>query len=177
MQKSFLSFETLGYCLVILITAPFAWEAQKLPPGVFDPLGSGAVPLAVSICILVLCILGLLRQLLAVSRKNAKAAPTQKQQISTEISSSELPSDEDSFEKTPHLVVILLVATIVYCLAFQMRLASFTILSTLFLWATIFVLSDRSRTNLIRSLVVSLVFSLVFFFVFTKIFVVDLPGT
>ena len=58
-----------------------------------------------------------------------------------------------------------------------MRLANFTVLSTLFLWAAIFVLSDRSRTHLFRSLVVALVFSFVFFFIFTKIFVVDLPGT
>ena len=177
MQKSFLSFETLGYCLVILITVPFAWEANKLPPGVFDPLGSGAVPLAVSVCILVLCGLGLLRQWLAVSRHNAAIEPTEEQENLSDRETLEPSDDSSSWEKTPQLVVILLVATIVYCLAFQMRVANFTILSTLFLWAAIFVLSDRSRTHLVRSLVVALVFSFVFFFIFTKIFVVDLPGT
>ena len=177
MQKSFISFETLGYCLVILITAPFAWEANKLPPGVFDPLGSGAVPLAVSVCILVLCVLGLLRQWLAVSKHKVEIEPTNEQEISSGVESSEVSQDDSSWEKTPHLVLILLLTTIVYCLAFQMRLASFTVLSTLFLWSAIFVLSDRSRTHLIRSLVVALVFSFVFFFVFTRIFVVDLPGT
>ena len=177
MQKSFLSFETLGYSLVILITVPFAWEANKLPPGVFDPLGSGAVPLAVSVCILVLCVLGLLRQWLTVSRHNAAIAPTNEQENHSDPGTSDPSDGEGSWEKTPQLVVILLLATIIYCLAFQMRLANFTVLSTLFLWIAIFVLSDRSRIHLLRSFVVALVFSLIFYFIFTKIFVVDLPGT
>lgn len=170
MNNSFLSFETLGYFLVILITAPFAWEANKLPPGVFDPLGSGAVPLAVSALILFLCFLGLLRAWFdAVKEQTLEDEPV--------VAPAGPVDEKEDFEKSPHLVGMLLAVSIIYCLAFQFRVANFVILSTLFLWLVIFLLSERSKGDFVRSLVVGVICSSVFYFIFTRIFVVDLPGT
>ena len=176
MKNFFISFETLAYCLVIIFTAPIGWEATKCPPGEFDPLGSGAVPLAVSVIILILCALGLFRRglLMAGQRKRSFVEKQKHQQVSAP--SDKVASDKTTVPKTPHLVVFIIATSVLYCLAFQLEIANFAVLTTIFLWAAIFMLSDFSRKHLFWSLVVALACSLMFFFVFTRIFVVDLPG-
>jgi hypothetical protein len=177
MKRSRISFETLGYLLVIVITAPFAWESNKLPPGVFDPLGSGTVPLIVSLLILGLCSIGLVRTLLSDRIHRRTDVDVSEGGTPTDSVVGHAHDEKNAIRKTPQLVLMLLAATVLYCCAFQLRIANFALMSTVFLWVSIYLLSDRSRKNLVGSLVVAIACSTLFYIVFTKVFIVDLPGT
>lgn len=134
------------------------WESRGLPPGVFEPLGSAAVPRATATLIALLSLLVLLRALARLRR----AAP---------------PSGGLA-EVAPRRLDALLVAvlTVGYVLAMQFRIVSFALMTTLFLFVCIGLLT-RFRPRLLPA--VALIAAAVGFgcqYLFTRVFIVDLPG-
>ena len=72
--------------------------------------------------------------------------------------------------------MIVALLTVLYVTALQFRLTTFAIVTTVFLTATIFVLSRFDLAKLPVILVVAAVTGFGCQYLFTRVFVVDLPG-
>jgi len=136
----------------IVICAAFLFETRGLPPGSFEPLGSAPVPQATSILIILLCLIVIVQAL----RRPA---------------TDDAAGDDRLLDAG---IVVLL--TVGYVAAVHLRLATFAVITSVYLIATIGWLV-RFRRRLLPA--VGLTAVIVGFgcqYVFTRIFVVDLPG-
>ncbi len=143
----------IGVALMLILIASLAlFGAKDIPPGRFEPLGSGPVPRAVAGLILVLSLWIIVRSL--IDRRPIAAA----------LASRYLDAG------------VVAVFTMVFVIAMQQRLATFAILTLLYLTATIGFLIRFERRQLPWVLAVAAVTGFGFQYVFTRVFVVDLPG-
>jgi hypothetical protein len=148
-------FEVWVSLLVILICLVFLWESWDLPPGSFEPLGSGPVPQATAF-IVILCA-GLVIF-------NALRTPVQ------------LSGDEEIKERPSISAgLIISLATVIYSLMLHFRLMPFAWMTTLFLIITIWSLEKFEKKKFLPALITAIVIGFASEYLFTEVFIVDLP--
>ena len=148
-------FEVWVSLLVILICVIFLWESWDLPPGSFEPLGSGPVPQATAF-IVILCA-GLVIF-------NALRKPAQ---LSEKVENKIQPSIRSG--------LIISVATVIYSLVLHFRLMPFAWMTVLFLVTTIWGLEKFEKKKFLPALITAIVIGFASEYLFTEVFIVDLP--
>jgi hypothetical protein len=143
--------------LVIVLCCALLWQAAKLPPGSFEPLGSAPVPQATAGLIVLLCLWVIARAGVVLRR-------------------GEVPAGADETVPRPLDAAGVFLLTVVYVLAMAFRLGEFAILTSIFLFVTIGLLIRFERRRLPIAAVVALIMGYGCRYVFTRIFVVDLPA-
>lgn len=148
-------FEVWVSLLVILICVIFLWESWDLPPGSFEPLGSGPVPQATAF-VVIFCA-GLV--ILNAFKKSV--------QLSENEETQEKPSVRAG--------LIISSATVVYSLVLHLRLMPFAWMTTLFLIITIWGLEKFDRKKFLPALITAIIIGFASEYLFTEVFIVDLP--
>ena len=133
------------------------WESRDIPPGTFEPLGSGPVPRVVAGVIIVLTVYVMLRAWTTLHAGVARKDPD-----------APAPRWAD--------VLVLSALTLAYALALHLRLGRFDMLSSVYLFLAIGVLVRFERRRLPVVAGVALLTGFGSQFLFTRVFVVDLPG-
>ena len=148
-------FEVWVSLLVILICVIFLWESWDLPPGSFEPLGSGPVPQATAFVVIFCAGLVILNAL---------------------KKSVQLSENEETQEKpSVRAGLIISSATVVYSLVLHFRLMPFAWMTTLFLIITIWGLEKFDRKKFLPALITSIIIGFASEYLFTEVFIVDLP--
>lgn len=145
--------------LIALICVVFLVQAWKLPPGTFEPLGSGPVPIWTSIIVITCCIVVMIRALRRLKEVGGPDANFR----------NELAAD------SPGKGLILVVTTVLYVAALDAKLASFGIVTFVYLTLLIWSLADFGGKTLIFAALNAAVFAFGAEYLFTNVFVVDLP--
>ena len=148
-------FEVWVSLLVILICLIFLWESWDLPPGSFEPLGSGPVPQATAFVVIFCAGLVILNAL----KKSV--------QLSEHEETQEKPSIRAG--------LIISSATVVYSLVLHLRLMPFAWMTTLFLIITIWGLEKFDRKKFLTALITAIIIGFASEYLFTEVFIVDLP--
>ncbi|MCB9946059.1 MAG: tripartite tricarboxylate transporter TctB family protein [Geminicoccaceae bacterium] len=148
---------------LIVICAIALFGTRDLPPGTFEPLGSAPVPQATAAIIIALCTIVIAR---ASRRPHANSrAPD-----------GVIAGKDDSDKANAGRAVITVLLTIGYIATIHMRLATFAVLTTVYLVLTIGWLS-RFKPHLLPAIAATaLVVGFGCQFIFTRVFIVDLPG-
>jgi len=160
-----LALGNLGFGLCTLLASSLVWfEAGKLRPSPYDPLGAGAFPRIVSALLALLAVVLIARVLLG---KNIGDAET------TLIAGFD--GEEVEHRRRPWLALGVLGSLVAY-------IAVLTATSAGFLWSTIvfvaamgFVMSNRRPHDAVVAIVVGVAVGFALNFVFTRILVVALP--
>ena len=148
-------FEVWVSLLVILICGIFLWESWDLPPGSFEPLGSGPVPQATAFVVIFCAGLVILNAL---------------------KKSVQLSENEETQEKpSVRAGLIISSATLVYSLVLHLRLMPFAWMTTLFLIITIWGLEKFDRKKFLPALITAIIIGFASEYLFTEVFIVDLP--
>jgi hypothetical protein len=143
----------IGVALMLILIASLAlFGTRTIPPGRFEPLGSAPVPQAVAVLILLLAIWIIVRA--CIDRRPIAAAAV------------------DRYLDAGVVVVL----TLLFVAAMHYRLASFAILTLIYLTATIGVLTRFDRRQMPWIVGIAAVVGFGFQYLFTRVFVVDLPG-
>lgn len=143
---------------LIVVCAAVLWEARGLPPGSFEPLGSGPIPRATAWLIILLCLVVMARALLVLMRGAASA--------SADPGTTPRPLD----------AALTLALIAVYVALMAWRVTGFAILTALFLFVTIGFLTRFERRLLPAAAAIGLIMGFGCEYVFTRVFVVDLPA-
>ena len=148
-------FEVWVSLLVILICLIFLWESWDLPPGSFEPLGSGPVPQATAFVVIFCAGLVILNAL---------------------KKSVQLSENEETQEKpSVRAGLIISSATVVYSLVLHFRLMPFAWMTTLFLIITIWGLEKFDQKKFLPALITAIIIGFASEYLFTEVFIVDLP--
>ena len=145
--------------LIALICVVFLVQAWKLPPGTFEPLGSGPVPIWTSIVVMICCGVVMLRAVLRIRAAGGPGATIRE----------ELQVD------SPGKGLILVVSTLLYVLALDLQLGSFGVITFVYLTLLIWALADFGTKTLIFAAINAGIFAFGAEYLFTNVFVVDLP--
>jgi len=145
--------------LIAVICTVFYIQALKLPPGTFEPLGSGPVPKYTAAVIILCCFIVMARAALALVRGPGLLVTLRRE-----------------FGGGPATgAVVMLGFSITYIGLLHLQVASFGVITfgflTLLIWA---MESFRSRV-LLPALVTAAIASFGAEYLFTNVFVVDLP--
>lgn len=143
---------------LITVCGIILWQAAKLPPGVFEPLGSAPVPKTVAWIIIGLCVIVIVN---AIRKMRLGIGP----------------KPEGGFEPRPLDAVGVLVMTALYVLVMQYRLTSFAIATTIMLIVTIGFLNRFRLSTMPWAVGIALTVAFGCQYLFTRVFVVDLPAT
>ncbi|SEK11131.1 Tripartite tricarboxylate transporter TctB family protein [Marinovum algicola] len=139
-------------CSVIVVACSIlVYDALELPPGSFEPLGSGFMPRVLGLLVIGLSVLVALGAL-------SKPAPE----------ASELPPD--LFAGMSMTTLTIAAATL-----FQSRAIDFGILMAAFIFAGVMALEHGRRAAILPAAITGITFGFGMKYVFTRIFVVDLP--
>jgi hypothetical protein len=139
--------------LSIALSAWFLAEGSTLEPGVFEPIGPGAVPMGVAVLTLVLALLVLLARM----RQSRSTA-------------DEAAAAED-WAQTFGVGAI----TLGYCAALQFGVLRYGLLTTVYLAIVIFVMAPQRRTALPWALGIGVVTGFGLDAIFRHLLVADLP--
>ncbi len=144
--------------LLIAICATFLWESWDLPPGTFEPLGSGPIPQAI-------CLIVIMLNLYVIFRAWRRNAPMNDR-------------SEEGVEP-PNLMnaVIVLAALIIYILVMAFHLVPFWLATILMVFGIIAILSKFNRKSMLIGALIAVIMGVGSQYIFTQIFFVDLPGT
>lgn len=157
----------IGVCtLVIVVCVVLLWQASKLPPGSFEPLGSAPVPQATAVIIIVCSVIVIFTALRHMFRRSDREY--------TESTIKHHVKDE-FVGRSPYGALVMLGATVGYMALLHSRLIPFGALTFLFLLLVIWALNNFRRQSLIPAAITAVVFGFGTQFVFTKIFIIDLP--
>ena len=148
-------FEVWVSLLVILICVIFLWESWDLPPGSFEPLGSGPVPQATAFVVIFCAGLVILNAL----------------KKSVQLSENEETKEKPSIRAG----LIISSATVVYSLVLHLRVMPFAWMTTLFLIITIWGLEKFGRKKFLPALITAIIIGFASEYLFTEVFIVDLP--
>ena len=148
-------FEVWVSLLVILICLIFLWESWDLPPGSFEPLGSGPVPQATAFIVIFCAGLVILNAL----------------KKSVQLSENEETQEKPSIRAG----LIISSATVVYSFVLHLRLMPFAWMTTLFLIITIWGLEKFDRKKFLPALITAIIIGFASEYLFTEVFIVDLP--
>lgn len=151
-------------CLVtIVLCGIIINEAAQLPPGSFDPLGSGSVPIATSYILIGLASSILIRHFIMRRRADKGTAMI------------------NVVEEKASRVTLIRVGgfasmTVLYVVLSSQRVLHFLPMTIGFLLITLLLLNGITRRSILISVVVSAVIPVALYLCFTQIFTVDLPG-
>ncbi len=151
--------EKLVCLATILLGGIFIHEASSLPPGTFDPLGSGSVPIATSYILIGLSLAILVRGFFGRADTDADAG-----------------SSQQAASKAPLRAAGFVALTLLYVLASNMKALHFVPMTTGFLLLTLLLLNGVSRRSVTIAVAVSVVVPVALYLCFTRVFTVDLPG-
>jgi hypothetical protein len=147
------------------VSAVVWWEARKLAPAPFDPLGPKSFPMWIAGA------LGLLSVVAAIIVLCGRTLGRADTSLILGIG-DDTPTD---YQLRPGLAVAASALTVAY-------VAVLTLTGTGFLWATIayigalgWAMSERTRRHAIIAAAVAVIGGIAITFLFTKIFVLDLP--
>lgn len=154
------SFTEIGVAALILVICAVFWvQAYKLPPGSFEPLGSGPVPMYTAAIVMLCCLIVIVRALGTLLR-----GPGPARAFREEFSGS-----------SPLGGLLMLGSSVVYVGLLHLQVAGFGLVTFVFLTVLIWAMERfRSRT-LPLALVVAAIFAFGAEYLFTNVFVVDLP--
>lgn len=171
----------IAVCVAVLI------ESWDLPPGTFEPLGSGPVPQAIAFLIIGLCLIILARAAIALARHRVP----QKTAEELEMEAADAAS---GFHPRPWSATAVLVMSGLYIVVLYLGVLGFGVVSTFFLLIVILFLLGRpplrafaawvtsfdrahlpSAMPVFIAIGISVAMGFGCEFVFTKIFYVDLP--
>jgi hypothetical protein len=144
--------------LISLICAVFLTQALALPPGRFEPLGSGPVPIWTSVVVIACCLAVIVSAALSLRGTSIVAA------AQLEFSGG-----------YPIGGVTMMGLTVTYVAALHLKLAGFGIITFVYLLLMILSMEGFSRRRLFPAVILSAVAAFGAQYVFTEIFVVDLP--
>lgn len=150
--------ETALAWLAIALSGVFLFEGAKLKPGVFEPIGPGAVPMGVAVATIVLSAMVL------IGRWRASAARAGR----THDSSGAPPENW-------RLMIAVSALTVVYTAVLQAGVARYGWVTVAYLLLTFLVVSGRARQDLPWALALALGFGLGLDYVFRHLLVTDLP--
>jgi hypothetical protein len=144
--------------LIAVVCAVFLVQALALPPGRFEPMGSGPVPTWTALVVIACCLVVIIRaaKSLGVVRK-------------AEVVESELAG------MNPVGGVLMLGLTFVYVAALQFKLAGFGVITFVYLLLLILGMERFARRSVLPAVILSALAAFGAQYVFTEIFVVDLP--
>ncbi|MDW4497215.1 tripartite tricarboxylate transporter TctB family protein [Sulfitobacter sp. D35] len=153
-------FTEIGVCLLIaLISLVFLVQALALPPGTFEPLGSGPVPKWTAL-VVIACCLGV-----CVSAARYLARQPDPKAIF-----------RDEFEGgNPASGLLMMGLTVAYVALLQSRLIGFGVLTTGYLVLLILAMERFRLRALPFALGIALIAAFGAQYVFTRVFFVDLP--
>lgn len=143
---------------LIIVCVITLWESRKIPPGSFEPLGSGPVPQTIAVLIILLCLSVIVRARTQLRSGSVAAEAT------------------DTLTLRTLDTIIFAVLTIVYAAILHLRWLDFALLTTLFLIVTIGLLTRFQTRQLPIVIGVAAVMGYGCEYLFTQVFVVDLPG-
>ena len=148
----------------LAISAIVWWEASKVRPSPYDPLGAGAFPKLVSVLLAGLAILLIARVLLGYAIGASDTSLI-----------SGLTGLGETHRRRPILAVGVLAGLTLY-------IAALTLTSVGFLWATIvfvaavgFAMSDRRPRDLVLAGLIAVFIGVALNFLFTRVLIVALP--
>jgi hypothetical protein len=142
------------------------WEAGRLPPPLFDPLGPGAVPRLVSGVLATLALLLVGRVALGLRVGHAR------QSMLVGVG----PGGEAlGYQQRPGLAVASFALAVLYVVAMQRGWVGFLAATLLFLAVLGALMTERTRRAQAVSLGVAIVTALLLDYVFRTLLVVDLP--
>lgn len=145
--------------LVILICAAFWLQANKSPPGTFEPLGSGPVPMYTAGIVILCCLIVIGRALATVFQ-----APSLYHALRAE------------FPGSPRMGgIFMLGSSVVYVGLLHLQVASFGLITFVFLAALIWAMEAFRPRKAPLALIVAAIFAFGAEYLFTNVFVVDLP--
>jgi hypothetical protein len=146
--------------LIIVICAVFWAQAAKLPPGSFEPLGSGPVPMYTAIIVIICCVIVIARAVLKIRAGEGLAAD-----FRAEFTGG-----------SPAGALIISATTLIYALGLHYKMLPFGLITFLFLFLTIWTLEDLAFKRALPALIVAAIMSFGTEFLFTEVFIVDLPA-
>lgn len=136
------------------------WQAELLPPPIFDPIGSAFMPQAVA-----LVIAGLSLVMIAAAFSTARA------KLSRQVPSDEATGGWSAAGRALAVVALLLV----YGALLATKGVGFTVATVLFVAATGILLSCGNRRVMVASVISALLLAAACSYIFTQIFYIDLP--
>ena len=149
----------IGVASLILVVCAILWaQASRLPPGTFEPLGSGPVPKWTAAIVMVCCLVVILtgsRQLWIGAAKDA--------------------ARDENAARTPRTALLLCVLTVIYVGLLDIGAASFGLITFGFLTLLISGLESLRRRVLVPALITAAIAAFGAEYLFTNVFVVDLP--
>ena len=144
---------------IIVICAIFMFQAVRLPPGSFEPLGSGPVPIYTSAIIILCCVIVIVRSVTVLLRSSSLS-----REFKLEFSG-----------ESPVGAILMLGSSVFYVGLLQLQILSFGIITSAFLTLLIWSMERFRRHKLLPAIITSAFFSFGAEYIFTNIFVVDLP--
>ena len=151
----------IGVSLVIsAICAVFWIEAAKLPPGSFEPLGSGPVPKYTAIIVILCCAVVIVRAL-----RQVAAGPGLAADFRAEFAGG-----------SPIGALVLVGLTLGYALVLHFKLLAFGVVTAIYLFLLIWLLEDMRWRAALPAAIVAAVAAFGVEYLFTRVFIVDLPA-
>lgn len=145
---------------LLLFAALFWWEAAKLPPPFFDPLGSAAVPKAVAL------VLALLAVVVVAQRIAAGTAPLPAE--------AEL-EDQALVRNRPDVALASIAITVLYAGVMHYDILGFREASVVFVVALGAVLARFEKRVVLALIPIALLIGIGFTWIFTEVLYIDLP--
>lgn len=144
--------------LIALICAVFLAQALTLPPGRFEPLGSGPVPIWTAVIVIACCLVVIVSALRAL-RHTGLAEAARLEFAGGNVAGGVLVGG----------------LTVAYVAALHLKLAGFGIVTFVYLLLLILGMEGFARRRILPALILSALAAFGAQYVFTEIFVVDLP--
>ncbi|MCB2005781.1 MAG: tripartite tricarboxylate transporter TctB family protein [Rhodoferax sp.] len=153
--------ETALACLAIALSVMFLLEGARLKPGVFEPIGPGAVPMGVAVATILLSLAVLVGRW---RKPFAEAA-------------AEAMLDEAGRPQRERwgLLAAMAALTVVYTAVLQSGVARYGVVTVVYLLASFLLVAGQVRRELPWSLALALGFGLGLDYVFRHLLVADLP--
>ncbi|MCF3936686.1 tripartite tricarboxylate transporter TctB family protein [Acuticoccus sp. M5D2P5] len=140
---------------VLALAGIMWWQALKIPPPFFDPLGSAVVPKSVAIALALFAAIMLLRAL------NARPWPARER--------------ETGYRPRPDIAAGIFLLAAAYVGAMALGLLSFEIATILFLAAGTALLARFERRTVLLGAAIALLLGIGGTLLFTHVFYIDLP--
>jgi len=153
--------ESLLAWLAIALSAFFLYEGAKLKPGVFEPIGPGAVPMGVAVITIILSV----TVLVARWRKPFAQAAAE-----AALDGAAAPQREQW-----GLLAAVSALTLVYAAVLHSGVVRYGVVTVVYLLATFLVVSGQVRRDLPWAVALALAFGLGLDYVFRHLLVADLP--
>ena len=142
------------FCIILSI------QAWKLPPGTFEPLGSGPIPLVTAGIVILCCLVIIVSRVRMLVGHGGVG-----RQFRNEFMS-----------RSPYGPLVTLGLTVIYVTALDLKVASFGVITFVFLTILISALENFRVKAFLPALIVSAIVSFGVEYMFTNVFVVDLPA-